>query len=114
MVGGTRNRSPPSGGVARTSSSGRQSCGSSSAQALTRSSGCDVGGHVGEVELGHLRDRVEDRSELARQPVDLVVGEIEARESRHMQHLFRVIAIVDPSFQKTAGPSWGPAAGLAS
>ena len=42
---------------------------------------------VGEIELGHLRDRVEDRAELVRQALDLVLGEVEAREPRHVEHL---------------------------
>ena len=89
VVGGTRNRSPSRAGALRnTSSSGSESCGSSSAHALTRSRGCDVGGTSVEVELRHLGDGVEDRAELAGQPLDLVVTQVEAREPRDVEHLF--------------------------
>ena len=101
-VGGTRNRSrSAAGALRRTSSSGSESCGSSSAQTLTRSSGCDVGGTSGEVELRHLRDGVEDRAELARQPLDLGLGEVEPRQPRHVQHLLTVDRHLDPSFQRS-------------
>ena len=60
-------------------------------------SGCDVGGTSERSSSAHLRDGVEDLPELAREPVDLVVGELEPRESRHVQHLLsRLIAIVPP------------------
>src|SRR5512134_867218 len=41
--------------------------------------------HVGEVELGHLRDGLEDRAQLLREALDLLVGQVEPREPRHVE-----------------------------
>ena len=44
--------------------------------------------HAVEVELGDLRvDVVEDRGQLAGHPLDLVVGELQAREARDVEDL---------------------------
>ena len=42
---------------------------------------------VGEVELRHLRDGIEDRAELARQALELVVAQVEARKARDVEDL---------------------------
>ena len=43
--------------------------------------------HVGEVELGDLPDRVEDRAELPRQPLDLVVRQVEPGQPGDVEHI---------------------------
>jgi len=43
--------------------------------------------HVREVELGHLPDRLEDRVELACEPIELLLGQREARQPRHVHNL---------------------------
>ena len=65
--------------------------------------------HVGEVELGDLRDRVEDRVELLPEALDLVLAQLEARELRDVQHLLSVDLAMrfDPS-KNGEGPFRGP------
>src|SRR5215471_5291957 len=46
--------------------------------------------HVVEIELRHLRDRLEDRVQLRAEAVDLVVGEREPGEPRDVEHLFAI------------------------
>ena len=43
---------------------------------------------VGEVELGDLADGLEDRAELLPHALDLVLGDLEARQPRDVQHVF--------------------------
>ena len=87
-VGGTRKRSPSrAAALAKTSSSASESWGSSSSQTFTTSSGCEVGSTSLEVELGDDADRLEDRAELAREALDLLLCEREPREPRDVQHL---------------------------
>src|SRR5215213_2864635 len=43
--------------------------------------------HVREVELGHLRDCLEDRRQLLCEAPDLVLRQLEPREPRDVQHL---------------------------
>src|ERR1041384_2705040 len=45
------------------------------------------GRYVGEVELGHLRHRVEDRVELPAEALEPLLGQREARKLRDMKHL---------------------------
>ena len=42
--------------------------------------------HVGEIELAHLRDRLQDRAQLAGQALDLLVGQLEARQPGDVEH----------------------------
>src|SRR5687767_10507015 len=44
--------------------------------------------HVGEVELGDLRDGVEDRVQLIAETLDLLVREVEMCERRDVENLF--------------------------
>jgi hypothetical protein len=44
--------------------------------------------HVGEIELGHLRDCLEDRRELLLEARHLVVGQLEPGEPSDVQDLF--------------------------
>ena len=88
VVGGTRKRLPSAAGAFRsTSSSGSDPVWLVIGPGIDEVERMRGRRDVGEVELGHLRDGVEDRPELARQPLDLVLGEVEAREPRHVKHL---------------------------
>ena len=58
--------------------------------------------HVVELELGDRRHGLEDRAELLREALDLLLGQREARESRDVQHLFPVdrhLVILQKSFE---------------
>jgi hypothetical protein len=46
--------------------------------------------HVGELELGDPPDVLEDAREVAQEPVDLVVGEADARQRGSVQHVVSV------------------------
>ena len=63
--------------------------------------------HVGELELGHLRHGVEDRGELLAEALDLLLGQVEARELRDVQHLLPRDRHRRRSFQKDRGPFRG-------
>ncbi len=52
--------------------------------------GCDVGGHVREVELRDAADVLEDAREIAQEAVDLVVGEADAGQAGGVQHVVAV------------------------
>jgi hypothetical protein len=71
---------------------------------------------VGEIELGHLAHRVEDRSELLAHVVDLALGNLEARQAGHMQNVLSRDCHVDLPYRpnlKRDGPRWrGPVSGL--
>ena len=110
-VGGTRKASSStSGAFSNVRSSGHDGRGSSSRQALTTSSGCEVGGTSSSSSSDTFDDRLEDRVELLREALDLLLGEVEPREPRDVQHLSRPIAMSpDPSKKKPA-PFRGPAA----
>ena len=85
---GTRNRpSSASGAAASTSSRGRPGRATSARNTFTNGSGCAVGGTPCGVERRHLRRVLEDRPELGRERVELVVGERQARELRHVLDL---------------------------
>ncbi len=61
--------------------------------------------NAGEVELGHLGDGVEDRGELGRQPVDLVLAQVEAREPRDVHHRVPVDRHPTPILSRRRAPS---------
>ena len=85
---GTRKESPSrSGAFASASSTVSDGRGSSSAQTFDRSSGCERRLDARQVELGDLADRLEDRVQLLGEPLELVLGELEPREPRDVQHL---------------------------
>jgi hypothetical protein len=65
--------------LASASSTASDSCGSSSAQTLTTSRGCEV---------GDLRDRGDDVVQLRAEALELVVPQLEPREMRDMKQLF--------------------------
>jgi len=46
--------------------------------------------HIGEIELRHLRDRLEDVVQLRAEALELVVAELEAREVRDVEELIAV------------------------
>ena len=54
---------------------------------------------VGEVELGDLGDRLEDRAQLLREALDLLLAQLEPREPRDVQYLV-------PSCELAAAGSW--------
>src|SRR5262249_6979749 len=42
--------------------------------------------NVGQIELRHLRDRVEDCAELLAEPLELLLGQLQAPEPRHLDN----------------------------
>jgi hypothetical protein len=63
--------------------------------------------NVREVELGHLRDGVEDVVELPFEPLDLVLAQLEAREVGDVQQLFAVDVRLSLDPPKKKGPLAG-------
>ena len=88
MPGGTLKRSPPrSGAFANASSSDRRRPRLVLAPDVDDVERVRGRRHVREVELLHLRDRLEDRRELLAEALDLRLGELEPRQPRDVQHL---------------------------
>src|SRR5262245_29718173 len=63
---------------------------------------------VGEVELRDLADGLEDVAQLQLEPRDLVLGELEARERRHVQYVIPRDRHRVSSYQNKEAPFRGP------
>ena len=88
---GTRKPSSvASGACASATSRGRHACGSSSRSRPVTSTTCEVGRDAVEVELADLRDVADDRRELARHRLDLLLAQREARQAGDVQDLVAV------------------------
>ena len=64
--------------------------------------------HVRQVELGHLPDRLEDRVQLPAEPLDLVLAQVKARQSRYMQYVVSLDRHLRSDLPKKKGPFRGP------
>jgi hypothetical protein len=62
-------------------------------------------GNAREVELGHLRDCVEDVVQLPLETLDLILTQLEARQVRDVKQLFSVYGHLDRSSQKERAPA---------
>ena len=109
-VGGTRYwSSSREGALAKLSSSGNRFGRSSSAQTLTTSRGCDVGGTLSRSSSETLETASRIASSSRRQPLELVVPQRQAREPCDVQHLVSADRHPDrPSFQTERAPFGGP------
>ena len=88
VVGGTRKKPPSrSGAFANTSSCGQRRARLVVAPDVHEVERVRGRRHVGEVELGDLRDGVQDRRQLLPELLDLLLGQVEVRELRDVQDL---------------------------
>jgi hypothetical protein len=108
-VGGTRKRSPSRSGAFAKTSSRRATARLVLVPDVHEVERMRRRRNVGEIELGDDADGVEDRAELLRETLDLLVGQREPREPRDVEHFVFDIAI-GQILSKRRAPCREPAA----